>query len=69
MDLEARVGETDTGFLQGAEPSQGVGAGVRSASSRLVHLVQQGIEPGAGDMGIEVAGGGRDRGPCCGTLL
>ena len=27
-------------------------------SCRLVNLVQQGIEPGAGDMGIEVAGGG-----------
>ena len=58
VDLEARVGETDAGFLQGAEPSHGVGAGVRSASCRLVNLVQQGIEPGAGDMGIEVAGGG-----------
>ena len=57
MDLEARVGETDAGFLQGAEPPHGVGAGVRSASCRLIHLVQQGIELGAGDMRIEIAGG------------
>ena len=58
VDLEARVGETDAGFLQGAKPSHGVWAGVRSAPCRLVNLVQHGIEPGAGDMGIEVAGGG-----------
>ena len=69
VDLEARVGEADAGFLQGAEPSHGVWAGVRSAPCRLVNLVQQGIEPRAGDMGIEVAGGGRDRGPCRGTLV
>ena len=57
MDLEARVGETDAGFLQGAEPPHGVGAGVRSASYRLIHLVQQGIEPDAGFMRIAMAGG------------
>ena len=40
VDLEARVGETDAGFLQGAEPPYGVGAGDRNASCRCIHLVQ-----------------------------
>ena len=56
MDLKARVGETYAGFLQGAEPPHGVGAGVRNASCRLIHLVQQGVEPGARDMRVEMAG-------------
>ena len=57
VDLEARVGETDAGFLQGAEPPHGVRAGVRNASCRRIHLVQQGVELGAGGMRIEMAGG------------
>ena len=58
VDLEARVGETHAGFLQGAEPPYGVGAGDRNASCRRIHLVQQGVEPGASDVRVEMAGGG-----------
>ena len=39
VDLEARVRKTYAGLLQGAEPPHGVGAGVRNASCRRIHLV------------------------------
>ena len=58
VDLEARVGETDAGVLQGTEPPHCVGAGGRGLPRRRIHLVQQGVEPGAGDVGVEMAGGG-----------
>ena len=58
VDLEAGMGETDTGFLQGAEPHYGVGAGDRSASCRCIHQVEQNVEPGTGDVRVKIAGGG-----------
>ena len=57
-DLEARVGEADAGFLQAAEPRHRSRAAVSGPSCGRVHVVWQVVETGAGDVGVEVAGGG-----------
>ena len=40
VDLEARVGETAAGVLQGTEPPHRVWAGDRGSPRRRIHLVQ-----------------------------
>ena len=62
VDLEACMGEADAGILQGTEPPHGIWAADGGLPCRRIHLVQQGVKPGAGDVGVEVAGGGGGRG-------
>ena len=45
------------GILWGTEPPHHSPAVDSGLPRRRVNLVQQGVEPGAGDVGVEVAGG------------
>ena len=63
MDLEACVGRADTGILQRTEPTHCIWAVEGGLPRRRIRLDLQAIEPGAGDMGVEVVGGGRGHGP------
>ena len=64
VDLEACVGEADAAMLQGSEPCHSSRAGDSGPPRRRMKLVQQGVQPGAGNVGVEVARrGGRGHGP------
>ena len=56
-DLEATVGEANPGFLYGGQPSHRSRAAFGGEPCGCVHPVQQGVEPGASDVGVEVARG------------
>ena len=57
VDLEASIGEADPGFLYEGQPSHCGRAVFRGEPCGFVHLVQQGVEPGSSDVGVEVARG------------
>ena len=57
VDLEAAMGEAHPGLLYGGHPSNRGRAVFRGEHCGFIHLVQQSVEPGSGDVGVEVARG------------
>ena len=57
VDLEAGMGEADPGLLYGGQPSHCGQAVFRTEPRGSVHMVQQNVERGSSDVGVEVARG------------
>ena len=55
--VEAGMGEAAPGLLYGGQPSHRGRAVFRGEPRGFVHLVQQSVEPGSSDVGVEVARG------------